>query len=373
MRLLKLRLKVCLIFATGIFFIPDMFALSTNKDTDTLNIGLLISDPGSVAAIYGAEIALKNENLKEGPEGRYFKLVVRSMEGVWGTGSIETVNLLYKQKVWAILGSHDGRNAHLVEQVTAKEHNIFLSAWATDPTLSQAFVPWYFSCVPNDRQQAAALIEEIYSNRKLEKLAVLADNSYDSKLALSTFVREINLAGKPSPVQFFYNNSDENFSNLVDKLNNADINCVILFGKPVASIKIIQLIHQKKMNLLIFGSLSLLGEDVPPEQEMSAYENVILVTSGLWLKSEGSAFRREYQSAYGKMPGAVAAYAYDGMNVIINAIKNAGFNRDMLQKSMAKTHYEGITGNIQFDDKGNRLGNTPLIQIKNGNPVTVGR
>jgi branched-chain amino acid transport system substrate-binding protein len=373
MRLLKLRLRVCLVFATGILFITDIFALRTSKETDTVNIGLLVSDNRSVSAIRGAEIAIRQENLKEGPEGRYFKLVVRSMEGVWGTGSVETVNLLYKQKVWAILGSHDGRNAHLVEQVTAKEHNIFLSAWASDPTLSQAFVPWYFSCVPNDRQQSAALIEEIYNIRKLEKIAALADNSYDSKLALSTFVREINLAGKPSPVQFFYNNSDENFNYLVDKLNNADIKCVILFGAPSASIKIIQTIHQKKMNPLIFGTLSLLGEEVPPEQEMSAYENVILVTSGQWLKPEASEFRREYQNAYGTLPGAVAAYAYDGIKVIINAIKNAGFNREMLQKSMTKTQYKGITGLIRFDDKGNRSGIPPLIQIKNGNPITIDR
>ena len=46
------------------------------------------------------------------------------------------------------MGSHDGRNAHLVEQVATKSQVVFLSAWASDPTLSQAFVPWFFSCVP---------------------------------------------------------------------------------------------------------------------------------------------------------------------------------------------------------------------------------
>ena len=84
------------------------------------------------------------------------------MEGPWGTGSKQAVNLVFDEEVVAMLGSHDGRNAHLVEQVSAKSRVVFLSAWSGDPTLAQAFVPWFFNCVPNDLQQADVLIEEIY-------------------------------------------------------------------------------------------------------------------------------------------------------------------------------------------------------------------
>ncbi len=350
-----------------------MFALNIIRENDTVRIGLLISKNGDVSAVHGAEIAIKNENSKTGTDSHYFKLVVRSMEGPWGTGSKQTVNLLYQEKVWAILGSHDGRNAHLVEQVTAKEHNIFLSAWATDPTLSQAFVPWYFSCVYNDLQQASALIKEIYKIRRISRVATVSDNGYDSKSALKSFVKQTETEGQPDPVQFYYDDSAENFDNLIDKVNKADVDCVVLFGHPPASVKIILQMNLKKMNHPVFGALSLLGGDKPVEQELADYENVFLVTSGDWLKSGGSAFRQKYRNEYGHEPGAVAAYAYDGMNVIIKAIKEAAFNRDMLQKSMARIVYEGITGEIRFDDKGNRQGNAPLVQIKNGNPVRVDR
>jgi len=65
----------------------------------------------------------------------------------------------------ALFGSHDSRNAHLVEQAATKSQVVFVSAWSGDPTLSQAFVPWFFNCVPNDYQQVASLIEEIYYKR----------------------------------------------------------------------------------------------------------------------------------------------------------------------------------------------------------------
>jgi branched-chain amino acid transport system substrate-binding protein len=182
MRLFILLFPACLSFAIPAFFVPNVQASQNPEGPDeTVKIGLLIPDNKSLAARHGAEMAIRKANEKGGFNGCPFQLVTRSMEGPWGTGSKEAVNLIFEEEVWAIMGSHDGRNAHLVEQVAAKACIVFLSAWASDPTLSQAFVPWYFSCVPNDLQQATALIEEIYNKRKINKIAAVSDNGYDSK------------------------------------------------------------------------------------------------------------------------------------------------------------------------------------------------
>ncbi len=374
MKLLKLSFQACLIFALLALTVPSVQALqNTGGPDEPVKIGLLIPDNKSIAARQGAEMAIRKANEKGGYKGRPFQLVVRSMEGPWGTGSKEAVNLIFEEEVWAIIGSHDGRNAHLVEQVATKARIVFLSAWASDPTLSQAFVPWYFSCVPNDLQQAAALIEEIYNKRKINKIAAISDNGYDSKSALKSFVKKTKLDGKADPLQLFYDNSSQDFNDLLDQIIKADVNCIILFGKPMASLKLIHQLRQRKMILPVFGSLSVLDEKELSEKELKDYEGVVLITSGHWLRSKGLAFQEEYQRAYGNIPGAVAAYAYDGMNLIIEAIRNTGLDREKIQKSMAKTHYEGVTGTIQFDGKGNRLGAAGLMEIKNGIPTAVGR
>ncbi len=374
MRLLKLQFPACLIFAMWTLFVPDVQALQNTKEPETVKIGLLIPDNKSLAARHGAEMAIRKANENGGFNGRPFQLAVRSMEGPWGTGSKEAVNLIFEEEVWAIMGSHDGRNAHLVEQTATKAGVVFLSAWASDPTLSQAFVPWYFSCVPNDLQQAAALIEEIYNKRKINKIAAVSDNNYDSKLALESFLKKTKLAGKTDPLQFYYENSSQNFNVLLDQINKADVNCIVLFGQPSASLKIIQQIRLRKMSQPVFGTLSLLDENELSDQELQNYENVMLVSSGNWLESKSLAFQQEYQRTFGKMPGAVAAYAFDGMSLLIEAIINAGApDREKIQKSLAKIHYEGVTGPIQFDDKGNRLGEAGMMEIKNGIPVAVER
>lgn len=364
-------LQICLLFTLLALVIPNVSASETlDKPVKPIKIGLLIPDNKSLAAKQGAELAIRKANEKRGLNSHPFQLVVRTMEGPWGTGSKQAVDLIFEEEVWAIMGSHDGRNAHLVEQACTKTRVVFLSAWAGDPTLSQAFVPWYFSCVPNDLQQADALIDEIYERRKIEIVGLVSDNGYDAKLALNSFLKKVKASGRQEPLQFCYDNSAKDYNILLDRINLANVNAVVFFGQSSNSIGIIQLMRQRKMNQLIFGSLSLLDDNQISFTEMVQFEGVTLVSPEFWSGSGNRSFREEYYGTYGYMPGAVAAYAFDGMNIIVEAINNAGFDRNKLQESMASIQYEGVTGTIRFDKRGNRLGACHLMVIKKGIPVS---
>jgi ABC-type branched-subunit amino acid transport system substrate-binding protein len=293
------------------------------------------------------------------------------MEGPWGTGSNQAVSLIFEDNVCALMSSGDGRNGHLIEQVAAKTRIVYLSSWASDPTLAEAFVPWYFSCAPTDIQQADALIEEIYDKRKLTKIVAVSGNDYDSKLALENFVKQTKLEGKTDPLQLFYDNNNKDFKSLIDQINNTDIRAIVMFGKPAASIKLINEFRKRKMIQPLFGSLSLLDENDISDQDMKSYENVVFVSSVNLSGSNGLSFREEFQKNYAKVPGAVAAYSFDGINLLIEAIKNAGTERREIQNYLSKIHYIGVTGSIQFDDKGKRIGIPGLMKIKNGIPVPV--
>ncbi len=346
-------------------FIWDSYAQQIKSTSEkVIKIGLLISDKRSISAQNGATLAIDKANEKEGSDGLHFQLLVRSMEGPWGTGSKEAVNLVFNEKVWAILGSHDGRNAHLVEQVIAKTHIVFLSAWASDPTLYQAFVPWFFSCVPNDLQQANILIKEIVDKRKLSKITIVSDKRYDSKLALQSFLRKIKKADKVETMQLFYDNSNKDFKYLFEKISKNDTDCIVLFGKSTASKNFIQQLRQNGMNQPVFGTISLLAEDRFDDEGLAQLNNITLVISGNWFDSKEVLFKKEYYKKYSKMPGAIAAYAFDGMNIIMEAIKHSELDREKIQEVMSKTHHKGVTGFIQFDDKGNRIDAVKLIEIK---------
>jgi branched-chain amino acid transport system substrate-binding protein len=374
MKISKLFFHVCLIIVPQAFVSMNVYSIQHQKESEkSIKIGLLITDNNSPAANQGAELAIREANKKGGYNGHPFELVVRSMEGAWGTGSKQAVNLIFDEQVCAILGSHDGRNAHLVEQVAVKARIVFLSAWSGDPTLSQAFVPWYFSCVPNDLQQADILTEEIYNRRKYISVITVADSSYDSSIAVKSFIKRTRASGKTDPVQLSYSIRNPELNDLIQKIQTSHAECVILFGEPSSSSEILQLIRSEKINTAVFGSIALLDENVINGHILNSFEGIVVLSSGFWLNPGSSAFSNEYQKAYGKNPGIVTAYAYDGMNLIIQAIRDSGPDRENIQKSLLKIKYEGVTGSIQFDTKGNRLNPGGLMEIKNGVPVPAGK
>jgi len=371
MRLFIKLIQACLIVAAASFALPDKVAgQSSGISSRTIKIGLLIQDSSYMSALYGAEMAVRIANREGGLNGRHFELVARSMEGPWGTGSKQAINLIFDEEVWALMGSHDGRNAHLVEQAATKSTVVFVSSWSGDPTLSQAFVPWFFNCVPNDNQQAASLLNEIFEIRKYRNIVVVHGSDYDSGKSLGSFMNSVKMSGKPDPILFNLEDYVRKSDILIDKISASRAGCIVLFCQPPASIELIREISHKKMNLPIFGSIMLSNENELSAQELKELDNLLYIASGEWPLSANITFRQEFQKAFNKIPGMSASFSFDGMSVLIEAIKSAGSNdREKIQKSLENIRYNGVTGIIQFDEKGNRLGKFETMKTLNGVPV----
>ena len=141
------------------FFANNSLAQSAQGD---IKIGLLVRDKNDISLINTAKLAMELANSQGGYKGRSIGLEFRSCDGPWGVGSKMAVDLIHEENVLLVVAAVDGRNAHLAEQVAAKSHVVLVDALASDPTLSRAYVPWYYRMVPDDKQQAEALMEEIY-------------------------------------------------------------------------------------------------------------------------------------------------------------------------------------------------------------------
>jgi branched-chain amino acid transport system substrate-binding protein len=336
---------------------------------ESIKIGLLIPDTNSIAAVNGARLAIRSANRSGGFNVRQFELLVRPLSGPWGTGSKQAVSLIFDEKVWVLLGSHDGRNAHLVEQAATKARIVFMSAWAGDPTLSQAFVPWFFNSVPNDNKQATAITAGIFKGPSGQKTAVISDDGYDSGSSLKSFLATVSTAGRPAPLQLSWKECGEDPGIVADKLTGNGINTLVILCQPKTAVGIVSIISEKNLKIKIFGSLSLLNEDELSPMELRTFNEKLIVPSGAINSIKIKAFAAEYERAFGKEPGEVAAVAFDAMNILIEAIRKAGTSdRERIQDALKNIHYEGVTGTFGFDEKGNRNDRIGLVNVKDGLP-----
>jgi ABC-type branched-subunit amino acid transport system substrate-binding protein len=110
-----------------------------------------------------------------------------------------------------------------------------------------------------------------------------------------------------------------------------------------------------KFSVPVYGPLSHLKESSPLYRYPEVLEHLLLLSSGDWFMKEKSGFAAGYHEKFGTWPIAQAAYAYDAMTIMINAVKAAGADREKVQKALMATEFRGATGNIKFDEKGNRI------------------
>ena len=350
-------------------FLPVIsYPFSTQKPEE-VKIGLLIPDKNALAAKNGAELAIRvinktSSNVK-------FSLVVHTMEGAWGAGADEAVKLIFDDKVAAIVGSHDGRNAHLVEQACTKSGVVFLSAWTGDPTLSQAFVPWFFNVAPGNTIQAEVLTGLVFKNSKTVKTALITDQEYDSKSVSKSFLHCIKQQRITDPVKFEITSSNNNLPSIIDDIKKQNITKIVFFANTANTEQLVSLMQKNSMKVEVFAPLIILNENQVPVKELKVFEGIQAISSKHWVGAEAEKFRIDYKTLSGTQPGCVAAYAYDAVKILAEVIISAGTERESIQKALLSTPFKGVTGEFRFDKMGNRIGNITVIKIENGLPVEV--
>ncbi len=235
----------------------------------------------------GAELAVEIANAHRGYEGDSFEIVVRTADGLWGAGSKASVDFVHDDNVLAIVTAVDGRNAHLAEQVASKSQVVQIATRATEETLSQAYVPWFFRIVPNDRQQADALIEEIYVQQEISYVYLLNEEGYDYENGADSFKKRLKKRGFKLSGQSTYSSSNKDF--------NADIKenteAVIVFGSFQSAQPILDMIIDKNPGIQVFGSLNMTNDGLIGSRYTQGCEGGIFVSSKFCFTTSGQKFK----------------------------------------------------------------------------------
>jgi branched-chain amino acid transport system substrate-binding protein len=76
-------------------------------------------------------------------------------------------------------------------------------------------------------------------------------------------------------------------------------------------------------------------------------------------------YRKEYNEEY----DGLSAWTYDGLNILVNAIRKAGEDRAKIREAILATQgHTGVLGNFSFSLNGDGLSEVSVIQIEKGKP-----
>lgn len=336
----------------GVVFSINLQSQEKIEEQEFIPLGLLVNDHTEQQAGFAARLAVNKINDKGGINGKPLKLITRSVEGFWGAGSGEVVDLVFNEKVMAILGSIDGRNSHLAEQVIAKTQVLYISTWASDPSLSKAYVPWYFSIVPTDDQQATLLLDEVYVKKGFQKILIVHDNTYDVKQALKSFVEGSKGIETMNIQSFGYPATASESTDFLAEVKSSDAEAIMLMGMQLPLLRILKELEAMKETIPVYANLSVQGSQEFFSSQ-SKYKDQFKVTGSEHnLHSDYTGFESEFTKQYNKKPGVIAVFAYDGIMIIAEALKQSENHGISLQQTMSQINYQGLSAKVQFDSQG---------------------
>ena len=356
------------------------------KDVKTVRIGFLgpiestvsvatggksHEEPLGIKMLQGARLAIEEANAKGGylKRGIPFELVVHNDNGLWGASGNEIVDMAYKEKVWAILGSIDGANSHIAIRVALKAELLMLNSGDTDPTFIETNIPWVARCISDDRQQGYLLIDYLYRKLGLTRVGVIRASNRYGRFGVREILDGSRRLRKPIILEMAYKVGGKDFTLQLDRLKQANVEAVVHWGDAVDGARILNQMRALGMKHPYYACDRCVSDEFV---EIAGEHAEGVICTFPWdptRKDEKyQAFCKTFEERFEERPETYAAHGYDGMNMLIWAVQVAGLNRAKIRDVLAyrSKPFKGVTGDILLSAALDDLGEVFLTKRENG-------
>ncbi len=331
--------------------------------------GSIISDLGK-QMLQGSLLAIEEANKKGGYHGIPYKLMEHNDVGLWGAAANEVVKM-DDEKVWAWIGTIDDINSHVAIRASLKLEIPVINPGDPDPTFTETNIPWVIRVIPDDRQSCYALVDYIFKKTGHKRVAVIRANNRYGRVGILHFNRSSTRIGFPSVIEERFNDGETDFKSQLERILVSKPDAIVIWGNAKESALILKQIRAMGMQQPVFGSDRMVNPDF---LKIAGQLADGVVTTCQYNPDADipklKAFEANYLKRFGMEPDVFAAHAYDGTNMLIEAIQKVGLNRalirDVLTDLKTFNGYQGVTGKIIFDASFNNVRPIFLTKISNG-------
>src|SRR5512141_1595242 len=210
----------------------------------------------------GAQLAIDEANAAGGYCGKPFKLMLHNDSAIWGASSNEVVKMVYDDKVWAMFGSISGDTTHIALRVTLKTETPMVNSAATDPTIPETIIPWYFTDLQDDRVQGYTLARGIYTELGLKRVAILRINDRYGRFGVIKFRDASRRLGHPVVIEQKFMLGDTDFSHQLRVIADSRVDGIVLWTDIGYTAAILKQMRALGMTERVFGSHRTIGDEL---------------------------------------------------------------------------------------------------------------
>lgn len=225
-----------------------------------------------------------------------------------------------------------------------------------------------FRVMTNDAQQGKVLGQFAVNKLGAKRIAIIDDRTAYGQGLADEFEKSAKAAGGEIVAREFTSDHSTDFMAILTSIKGKNPQLVFYGGMDAQGGPMAKQMKQLGLNAQLLGGdglqtaefLKLAGADA---------QGVMASSPGLPLSAMpgGQAFKDKFTARYGEIQN-YAPYAYDAMQVLVAAMRRAdSADPKKYLPEIAKTDYQGVTGHIRFDGKGDVAGGSvTLYQVKDG-------
>jgi branched-chain amino acid transport system substrate-binding protein len=333
-----------------------VFALGVGMANAEIVIAVAGPMTGSYAsfgeqALKGAEQAVKDINAKGGVLGEKLKLEVGD-DACDPKQAVAVANQFVNKGVKAVIGHFCSGSSIPASAVYQEEGIVQISYGSTNPKLTeQGFANVYRVCGRDD-QQGPTAAEMIAKKFKGKKVAILQDKTAYGKGLADETKKKLNELGVQEVMYEAYTAGEKDYSALVTKLKQANIDVIYLGGYHSEGGLIIRQAKEQGLNATLIGG-DALGTSEFAAIAGKAGDGTLFSFNPDPRKDPANKKVVEAIRAGGYEPEGYTLYTYGAIQAYTQAIAAAKSTKVAdANKAMHGMTFDTVLGKVGFDAKG---------------------
>jgi len=226
-----------------------------------------------------------------------------------------------------------------------------------------------FRVVANDTQQGSAMARYALDGFKAKTVAVIDDRTAYGQGLADVVEQSLKDAGVKIVAREYTDNKASDFSAILTKIRAARPDVIVYGGMDDTAGPMAKQIHQLGIHVPFLS-----GDGAcSPEFLKLAGEGAELLTctragEAVEKLPRGEQFMAKYKAKFNSEVQIYSPYSYDAVYVIVDAIRRAdSVERAAVAAAVASADYDGLTGRIAFDPRGDlKSGAISLYHVQGG-------
>lgn len=363
----------------GIFLLLSGLTLGCKKEPQEkeIEIGVILPLTGDSAeqgtnVLNGIKLAIDTYNART-PK-MPMKLIVVDSKGNSTDGENAINKLIAVNNIKVIIGDLIGRVTLAIAPIAEKNRVVILAPGSTSPKVSDAgdyiFRNWVSDNFAGE-VMAKYLFDELY---KKNAVLIYINNEYGISLA-DVFRKVFLRNGGQIALEEKFDEGTNDFRTIVANLTGLKFDCMFMAGHPKECGLLVRQLREMGFGVSTAADVSVESPDFYAGAKTWG-EGIIFPAPAFSVNFDAPIvknFVESYENKYHQRPDALAGHGYDAANIMIQAIKMAGYDLNKVKGELYKIkNFPGVTGNTTFDDRGD-VSKAVLIKKldQDGHPIML--